>query len=214
VSEQQSAAWPLILGSRSPQRRELVSLLWPAEQLEFCSPPDEQEPGFSACRNFAEVCEQLQEIARLKADSVQLALGSRPWRVLLTADTEVIAEDSSGMPIVLGKPDGPGWEARVREWFQQFYFDRTHRVATAVCLRSHDGKIRELLAVTEVRFHAVSDDLLDWYLHTGEPLGKAGGYGIQGAGSLFLESISGSLSNVVGLPLEPVWEVLRDWEMI
>jgi septum formation protein len=204
----------LILGSRSPRRRELVSLLWPADRIQVVVPPDEREPGFTGCRTFADVISQLQSIARLKADAVETALGDQQWEVLLTADTEVIAEEFPGRPVVLSKPDGPDWQKRVREWFKVFYFDQTHRVATAVCLRLPDGRAKELVAVTDVRFRTMPDELLDWYLQTGEPLGKAGGYGIQGAGSLFLESLSGSLSNVIGLPLELVWEALADWEMI
>jgi septum formation protein len=61
-----------------------------------------------------------------------------------------------------------------------------------------------------VTFGADGQPFLEWYLATGEPRGKAGGYALQGAGSLFVERVNGSPSNVVGLPLRETWEVLRE----
>jgi septum formation protein len=130
--------------------------------------------------------------------------------VALTADTTIIAGDDAGRPIVLGKPDPTGdWQETVQDWFQRYYLGRTHLVATAVCLTSAAGERFEFCVTTAVRFRNVEPELLDWYLATGEPLGKAGGYGLQGAGGMFVEHVNGSLSNVIGLPLEATWEALR-----
>ena len=63
---------------------------------------------------------------------------------------------------------------------------------------------------TDVTFRADAKKWLDWYLDTDEPLGKAGGYALQGAGSLFVEQVTGSISNVVGLPLEAAIECLNE----
>ena len=63
---------------------------------------------------------------------------------------------------------------------------------------------------SEVTFAADGGPFLDWYLSTGEPRGKAGGYALQGAGGLFVERVDGSPSNVVGLPLRETWELLRE----
>ena len=63
---------------------------------------------------------------------------------------------------------------------------------------------------SEVTFRADSERWIDWYLATGEPKGKAGGYAIQGAGSIFVARVEGSLSNVVGLPLRELWEIFDE----
>ena len=83
-----------------------------------------------------------------------------------------------------------------------YYSDTIHEVVSGVCIRLPDGNIQMAECSTTVKFKVISHKLLDWYLSTEEPLGKAGGYGIQSAGSIFVESIHGSLSNVIGLPLE------------
>lgn len=73
---------------------------------------------------------------------------------------------------------------------------------------------QEFYVTTEVKLEAVSDELLDWYLATGEPLGKAGGYGLQGAGGMFATSITGSISNVIGLPLKETWQALKQMDLL
>ncbi|MDA7504200.1 Maf family protein, partial [bacterium] len=88
------------------------------------------------------------------------------------------------------------------DWFMNYYSDTIHEVVSGVCIRLPDGNIQMAECSTTVKFKVISHKLLDWYLSTEEPLGKAGGYGIQSAGSIFVESIHGSLSNVIGLPLE------------
>lgn len=78
---------------------------------------------------------------------------------------------------------------------------REHSVLTALCLSGADGEFSEVVE-TRVRFRTLDRALIEGYWNTGEPQDKAGGYGIQGMGALLVESISGSYSNVVGLPLE------------
>lgn len=80
---------------------------------------------------------------------------------------------------------------------------------TAVVLSHPDGRHLEHVVETRVTMRPENIALLDWYLDTDEPLGKAGGYALQGAGSMFIERVEGSLSNVVGLPLEAVQEMLQ-----
>lgn len=199
----------LILGSRSPRRLELLSLLLPPEQIVVLAAPDETEPGFEGCTDREDVLDQLALIAFLKNEAVREEIAGRNWGALLTADTVVMAQDETGRAAVLGKPDGPDWQARVREWFHRYYLGRTHEVATAVCLWQPDGTLTEFHVITEVSFAQARPELVDWYVATDEPLGKAGGYAVQGAGGMFVDQIRGSLSNVIGLPLEATWKSLR-----
>ncbi len=73
-----------------------------------------------------------------------------------------------------------------------------------------DGQKAHRVVESEVVFHTDSQRWLDWYIATGEPRGKAGGYAIQGAGSIFVSHVEGSLSNVVGLPLRELWELFEE----
>jgi septum formation protein len=77
---------------------------------------------------------------------------------------------------------------------------------TALCVTTPAGDRQERVVTTRVTFRADAAEWVDWYLRTEEPRGKAGGYGLQGAGSLFVERIEGSPSNVIGLPL---WETMQ-----
>ena len=81
---------------------------------------------------------------------------------------------------------------------------------TAVVLSDPSGQRMERIVETHVSMGSASEALLEWYLDTEEPLGKAGGYALQGAGSVFISRVEGSLTNVVGLPLEAVREMLRE----
>src|SRR5690606_33293837 len=107
------------------------------------------------------------------------------------------------------KPDGPDWQQTVRDRWTHYLLGKCHQVMTGVCLRSPNGQLEEFLTVTEVCFLPASRELVDWYIRTEEPLGKAGGYGLQGAASLFVKSIHGSPTNVIGLPLMETWHALQ-----
>ncbi len=86
---------------------------------------------------------------------------------------------------------------------------RSHRVITGVAFCRSGGRgMRSAHAVTRVAFRRLSRREIDWYLSTDEPMDKAGAYGIQGGAALFATAIAGSYSNVVGLPLELVYELL------
>ena len=83
-----------------------------------------------------------------------------------------------------------------------------HRVHTGIAL-ALDGEVRQRLVTTEVRFVDLSDGAIDWYVATGEPHDKAGAYAIQGRAAAFVESVNGSVTNVVGLPLAETLALLR-----
>ncbi len=98
----------------------------------------------------------------------------------------------------------------VRRWFHEDFAGKTHVVATALILEHVDSAKRVSRVVnSRVTFTNDVDRWLDWYLATGESRGKAGGYALQGAGSIFVSNVEGSLSNVVGLPLAELLEMLE-----
>jgi septum formation protein len=114
--------------------------------------------------------------------------------LVITADTTV---DLGGE--ILGKPvdadDAAAMLGRLS--------GRTHRVHTGVALRLGDRTIDEVVT-SLVTFTPLTADSIRWYVGTGEPLDKAGGYAVQGAGGVFVQRVQGSVSNVVGLPLHAV----------
>ena len=119
--------------------------------------------------------------------------------VVVAADTSVALDTA-----ILGKPVD---HAAVRRMLRSLS-GRTHRVHTAVAV-AMNGRITSETVTTKVTFAELSNDDIDWYLSTGEHSDKAGAYGIQGAGGVFVESIDGSYSNVAGLPLAQTTALLR-----
>lgn len=206
-----SSTTPIVLGSRSPRRIELLSLLVPSTRIRVLPPEDDQEAGFDECSSLPDILNRLAVITRAKNDAVRNQLaGHESHLPVLTADTVVIVAGEDKTPAALGKPDGPNWKQTAREWFHRYYSGQSHHVATGICLSGHDQILCETQVQTEIRFRNVSRTELDWYLETEEPLGKAGGYGLQGAAGIFVESISGSPSNVIGLPLNECWQALHE----
>ena len=120
-------------------------------------------------------------------------------RPLLAADTVVVAGGR-----LLGQPSG---DQQAREMLQVLS-GTVHDVLTGVVLLRGPRELAEVVR-TRVRFVALSDGEIDWYVATGEPQGKAGGYAIQGRASRFVDHIEGSWSNVVGLPVATVYRMLR-----
>ncbi len=198
----------LILGSRSPRRLELLSHLVSPGQIVVHPPRTADEVGFDGLCKQSGIEQRLQEIARAKNDDVRAQLPAG-WIAVLTADTVIVGTNDDGTLAVLGQPPEPDWRNTVREWFHRYYLGRTHLALTAVCIAAPAGRIEETIVSSEVRFRADSQPFVDWYLATGEPRGKAGGYALQGAGSLFVEHVTGSISNVVGLPLRETAEILE-----
>ena len=148
---------------------------------------------------------------RSQLNEEEASLYERPRTLIISADTTVIVSDSNGRPIVLGQPpETDDWREVVRTWFLDYYAGRTHLAVTAVHVITPDGRSAERIVETQVTFRPNIAPWLNWYLLTGEPRGKAGGYALQGAGSVFIERVEGSLSNVVGLPLESLLELFAE----
>ena len=207
------SSFSFVLGSRSPQRLELLSRIVSAERIVVRPPRSTEEAGFDDCTTRQEIDERLLAIARAKCDDVlaQVRGENPPARtVIVAADTTIIATDVHGGPVVLGQPpEHERWAETVRRWFCECYFGRTHQAATALCLATTSGERLERIVTTDVTFHADGERWLDWYLATGEPRGKAGGYAIQGLAEIFVARVDGSLSNVIGLPLRDLCEMLE-----
>lgn len=201
----------LILGSRSPRRRELLERLVPPDLVILRPPQSSDELGFEGLTSWLEIAQRLQRIAREKNDDVLSQLSpSEDLQLVLTADTTIIATDAEGCYRVLEQPpNDDSWREIVRGWFRDLYAGRSHIAATAVCLTDHRaGQRLERIVQSQVWVREDVEPLLDWYLATGEPLGKAGGYALQGLASVFVTRVEGSISNVVGLPLEVLVEML------
>ena len=145
----------------------------------------------------------VQRLAFEKADIVSQQ-NHRAW--VLGADTVVVLGGE-----ILGKPAD---EVSARDMLKGLS-GRCHEVWTGFSLCSVENEVVEKQSVkTEVLFSAFNDDIINAYIASGEPLDKAGSYGIQGKGGFLVEQIHGSYSNVVGLPLTEVLHVLMKYEII
>jgi len=201
--------YQIILGSSSPQRKALLTSLFPKAELRIVPPGNPDELEFTGSKNLFAIMQQLSRIARTKNEDVTAQLTDTSATYVLTADTIIFVPDDFDTYLVLGKPPEENRDEVVRGWFRDHYLGQTHHAMTAICLRAPDGTIHERFVKTAVSMDAASLDMVDWYLSTGEPAGKAGGYAIQGLGSIFVSSIQGSLSNVVGLPLRETRELFE-----
>lgn len=198
----------IVLASRSPRRFELLSLLIPSIRIAVQPPRSSVEPGFEGLTTLPEIIERVRQIAVGKCLAVRGELRGG-WQALVAADTVIIGDDGQGALAVLGQPpEQHGWESIVREWFERYYFGKTHLAVTAVIVASGKGTF-ERIVTSRVSFSAERADWLDWYISTGESRGKAGGYALQGLASVFVDRIEGSLTNVVGLPLAETRELLE-----
>jgi septum formation protein len=178
----------LVLASRSPRRAEILQ----SAGIPFCIRLPEEVDETPLAGEPAS--EYVRRLAREKAR----ATPREPGDVILGADTAVVVDGR-----ILGKPAGPA-EART---MLSALSGRRHEVLTGICLRA-DSEIVET-AVTAVWFHSLSADDIDSYVASGEPMDKAGAYGIQGLASKFIVRIEGCYFNVVGLPVALVYQSLR-----
>jgi len=180
----------LILASASPRRAEILRTVgWPFEAL----PADIDESRHSG----EDAVIYVERVARAKAEAAALLA---PIATVLGADTVVVVEGE-----ILGKPLDAEDARRMLRLLQ----DRWHQVLTGVALVNGEiGSSRTAHEVTEVRFAAMSEDEISWYVATGEPMDKAGAYAIQGKGARFVKEISGDYFNIVGLPVRLVYELV------
>jgi septum formation protein len=187
----------IILASASPRRAELLQQIGlnfsvrPADIDETPAPDETPE----------------QYVERLAREKALAVAGSSPERLVLGSDTSVVLDGT-----ILGKPTDP---ADARATLARLS-GATHQVMTAVALAT-EGQCASVLVITEVCFRQLSTAEIEAYVASGEPMDKAGSYGIQGLGGIFVNELRGSYSAVVGLPLQetaallagagyPVWK--------
>lgn len=192
----------IYLASRSPRRRELLHqihvnfelLLFRGGERADIDVSEDARPGEDAV-------DYVQRIARAKALGAVERVRSRRLlsHPVLAADTTL---DLDGE--IVGKPDDTDHAFRILKRLA----GRRHRVLTAVVL-ADSQRIEQALNENQVRFRALTDDEIRRYVATGEPMDKAGAYGIQGRAATFIEEIHGSHSGIMGLPLYETALLLR-----
>lgn len=180
----------IVLASASPRRANILA----AAGIDFVKRPaanvdETPRPG------EAPNC-YVRRLAKLKAEAVPVNDGE----VILAADTTVVVDGS-----ILGKPEDAADAARMLRLLS----GRSHEVLTGICLRSTPDRIIDA-ATTTVWFATLNEDEIAWYVDSGEPMDKAGAYGIQGLASRFVERIDGCYFNVMGLPVGLVYRRLRE----
>ncbi|MEO8810191.1 MAG: Maf family protein [Rhodanobacter sp.] len=184
----------LYLASQSPRRRELLTQLGTTFFTLDVDVPEQREVA-EAPQAYVE------RVARNKARAglAILAADDRAAAVVLGADTEVVLDGE-----VFGKPRDADDAARMLGRLS----GRTHEVISAVWLVSADRELSDV-CISQVRFAALDETTMAAYVGTGESLGKAGGYAIQGRGATLVEHLQGSYSGVMGLPLFETSRLLR-----
>jgi septum formation protein len=182
----------LILASSSPRRADILRDLGISFHQVVSNVDETTRRGESGVR-----------YVRRLAEAKVLAVAERhPAYWIVGADTTVEIDGK-----LLGKPVDARDAARMLKRLS----GRAHRVVSAVALaRSRDGLLRSGVSITRVVFRKLTPAEIRWYVETGEPMDKAGGYAIQGRGGLLVSRIEGSYSNVVGFPLEVFVTLVRD----
>jgi septum formation protein len=180
----------IVLASASPRRAELLRAAGFAIEVVPAEVDEAPIPGEAPDAYVARV-------ARDKASAVACR---KPGSLILGADTAVVLDGE-----ILGKPAGDEDARRMLERLS----GRTHDVMTGVTLLL-DGREFGAVQRTRVHFLPITADEIAWYIETGEPHDKAGAYAIQGLASRFVGRIEGSCSNVIGLPVATVYQLLRE----
>jgi septum formation protein len=202
----------IYLASASPRRHEILMRMDVAHQvLDIPAPDGEDEPRLPGEAPDAYVRRTAREKAIRAAQWLAKPAGSSTAQAscaatagsggspILAADTTVILGEC-----ILGKPRDVD---DARQMLGKLS-GQTHAVHTAVAIL-YNGELREDESITQVRFKTLSDAEIRWYCASGEPMGKAGAYGIQGKAGLFIEHISGSYTGVMGLPVFETGRLLQ-----
>lgn len=178
----------VILASQSPRRKELMGLFHIPFFIQVPNADETMDPGLSAA-------EAVAQVSRRKAEAVERG----PDDVVIAADTIVVCAGK-----ILGKPKD---EADAKDMLR-LLSGRDHQVMTGMTvLRGEKGLT--CTEITDIHFRELSDREIDAYIRTGEPMDKAGSYGIQGGAALFAERLVGDYYNVMGLPVCRLGQLLR-----
>lgn len=179
----------IVLASGSPRRHELLKYI--VEQFEIL-PSDIEEIAEGSPK---------EQVIKLALDKAGDIAGKRLDAVVIGADTLVAIGD-----MVLGKPKDKADAARMLRMLS----GNTHCVYTGIAVIT-DGKTETRCVATEVKFNEMTDDEISGYIDTGEPMDKAGAYGIQGYGGKFIDRIDGCYFNVMGLPQSVLYDMIREY---
>ena len=184
----------IILASSSPRRKELLEQV--GLKFEIFSPDIDE----SVC--IGESADHyVQRLAQQKAQAI---LAQFPDAIVIAADTILVLDHK-----IIGKPESKQHAFEI--WTA--LSDRQHDVLSGVCVRSSEcdpNTIQSMVVRTQVHFRKLSQLDMEQYWATGEPIGKAGAYAIQGYAAQFIPRIQGSYSNVVGLPLYETLQLLKN----
>lgn len=178
----------LILASQSPRRKELLGLLGIPFEIQVPQADETMDPN-------GDPAQQVAEVSRRKA----LATHASEEDVVIAADTIVVCDGK-----ILGKPHGEEDAVRMLSMLS----GRSHFVMTGVTV-SRGGQMQSRTEITEVFFRQISQKEILRYVESGEPMDKAGAYGIQGGAALFAEKLQGDYYNVMGLPVCRLTQMLK-----
>jgi len=179
----------LILASQSPRRQELLGLFripFTVKVADIDETMDKDRPA----------CDEVARVSRLKAE----AICRTPEDVVIAADTIVVCDGK-----VLGKPKDEADAFRMLKLLS----GKDHQVMTGLTVLRGDT-VKVHTEVTDIHFRELSDREIENYIRTGEPMDKAGSYGIQGGAALFAQRIVGDYFNVVGLPVCRLGQILKE----
>ncbi len=190
----------IYLASQSPRRAQLLAQLELAYQLLLPSPGDDAE-ALEAVHGHETPAVYVQRVTRLKlvAALARLQLQGLATAPVLCADTTVAVGRS-----ILGKPENEADAVRMLKLLS----GRTHRVLTAVAVQ-HGEQTLQALSISKVTFARMTQPQIEHYVASGEPMGKAGAYAVQGRAAMFITQIQGSYSGIMGLPLHETALLLR-----
>lgn len=185
-----------ILASASPRRKELLEVMGIDFDTVVSDADEDSVPRDIPPKLY------VQELALLKAAASAKTVLKSKKSFIISADTVVTLDGE-----ILGKPA----DVQDAQRMLASLSGRTHEVYTGYAvMRMSDGKTVCGSVCTEVKFKEIGGDVIDDYIASGEPMDKAGAYGIQGKGSVLIDSISGDYFNVVGLPLSALYDTLKD----
>lgn len=187
----------LVLASASPRRKELLGQL--VRHFEIC-PADIDETPYQNENASDYVIRMAHEKALAASEKLRQGKASGEPLIVLASDTSVVVDG-----VILGKPS----DFESSKNMLRLLSDRDHQVMTSVCLYDAQREHLQLTnVISDVSFRSISDLEIAQYWRSGEPQDKAGSYAIQGLGAVFVRSVSGSYSAVVGLPLYETSQLL------
>ena len=178
----------LILASQSPRRRELLGLFHVPFTVRVADIDETMNPALAPC-------DEVARVSRLKA----LAIPREEDDVVIAADTIVVLGSQ-----VLGKPHTPEEAKQMLSALS----GKDHQVMTGLTVLRGEI-VLTVTEITDIHFRELLESEIDAYVRSGEPMDKAGSYGIQGGAALFAEGMKGDYYNVMGLPVCTLWKLLR-----